>query len=154
MLLLSGTFPDLICLLFCYQTLSGALGAVFHVLTSFFSEVFQLLHDRTDCGTLCLHLPAKYGHLPQALRRIIRKAISTRTIDTEWTRAKHSGVWKPEWLELHENEEVEVLKHDVSSAFSWRTLNLLPLKALLMTTKKAGFLIGFWTQSLVQIGPR
>lgn len=81
--------------------------------------VFQLLHDRTDCGTLCLHLPAKYGHLPQALRRIIRKAISTRTIDTEWTRAKHSGVWKPEWLELHENEEVEVLKHDVSSGWAY-----------------------------------
>ena len=77
--------------------------------------VFQLKNGKHDCGTLCLHLPAKYGQLPSSLRKVIRKAIRTRKIVVPWKKEAGAG----DFLKLEEDDMVEVLKHDLHTGWAF-----------------------------------
>eukprot|EP00435_Cladocopium_sp_Y103_P027352 s1876_g6.t1 len=72
--------------------------------------IFQLLDNKKDKGTLCVHLPAKYGLLQQAERSVIRKAIRTRKIVKNWDR---EGPGR--YLKLECGDMVEVLQHDIQT---------------------------------------
>lgn len=80
--------------------------------------VFQLKNGKNDCGTLCLHLPAKYGQLTSSLRKVIRKAIRTRKIVVPWK--KDGGAeTEGDFLTLEEDDMVEVLKHDLHTGWAF-----------------------------------
>lgn len=74
--------------------------------------IFQLLDGQRDHGTLCVHLPAKYGLLRQAERSVIRKAIRTRMILQKWNKEG------PDYLKLECGDMVEVFQHDIKTGWA------------------------------------